>query len=388
MRTIFGLENVEGIERSVLTVGNFDGVHLAHRALIKRALSLAEQNRDCDGAAADGRPPVVVLTFEPHPLTVVAPGRAPSRLTLPEEKLRLLAEAGADVTVVAQSEPSLLGMEAEQFVRDVLVTRFHPAHVVEGPSFGFGRGRKGNPELLQRILAEHDCRVHVVDPVKVQIGLAETLMVSSSLIRQLLGAGRVREAAQCLGRPYALVGDVIHGHGRGRPLGFPTANLSTRDQLIPAEGVYAGRAVWQCEPPPATERGLLPPLPTCNPPPPLQREDTEGPSRANHLRIDRGADLKFRPAAISIGKTPTFGGDELSVEAFVLDWDGDLYGSSLRLEFERFLRPQLRFDSPAALAEQVHRDVAAVRANAAESAVQSPGIHAVRKEDAITEGGP
>jgi len=305
VKIIRGIDNAPPFEKTVLTVGNFDGVHLAHQQLIAFARSLT-----------NGTGPVVVLTFEPHPLTVVAPGRAPARLTLPDEKLKLLKAAGTDVTVIARSDPALLGLEAEKFVDDILVARFHPRHIVEGPSFGFGRGRRGNPDLLRALAASHGCEVHIVEPVRVQIGGGEAVMVSSSLIRQLLSSGRVHEAAICLGRPYALLGDVIHGHGRGKPLGFPTANLTTHEQLIPGEGVYAGRARME-----------------------------------GHVR----------PAAISIGRNPTFGGGELNVEAFVLDWDGDLYGLRLSIEFERFLRPQLRFDSPAALREQIERDVAAVR---------------------------
>jgi riboflavin kinase/FMN adenylyltransferase len=300
--------------QSVLTVGNFDGVHRAHQQLLAQANLFA--------ARTGG--PVVVLTFEPHPLTVVAPQKAPERLSLPDERLRLLAEAGADITVVAKSERGLLGLEAEKFVEDVLIARFHPTHIVEGPSFGFGRGRKGTPELLARVAAGFGCEVHIVEPVRLQIEEAEAVMVSSSLIRDLLRDGRVREAALCLGRPYALMGEVVRGDARGGTLGFPTANLHIADQLIPAEGVYAG-----------------------------------------HARLYHGSHL----AAISIGKTPTFGETDLRVEAFLLDFSGDLYGQRLRIEFERFLRPQRRFESAAALIEQLHKDVEAVRCGASNSKV-------------------
>jgi riboflavin kinase/FMN adenylyltransferase len=308
VRVIHGIDSLGPLKQSVLTVGNFDGVHRAHQQLLTQANLFA--------ARTGG--PVVVLTFEPHPLNIVAPHKAPARLSLPQEKLRLLAEAGADITVVAASEPGLLGMEADKFIEDVLIARFHPTHIVEGPSFGFGRGRKGTPQMLADVARRFHCEVHIVGPVRLQIEQGETVMVSSSLIRDLLRQGRVREAALCLGRPYALIGEVIHGDGRGKTLGFPTANLQVKDQLIPAEGVYAGHATMEGEP--------------------------------------------TRLAAISIGRTPTFGETELRVEAYLLDYDGDLYARSLRLTFDRWLRSQQKYSSPAALVEQVQKDIAAVRA--------------------------
>ncbi|MGD2111679.1 MAG: riboflavin kinase, partial [Phycisphaerae bacterium] len=249
-------------------------------------------------------------------LTIVGSKPSPERLSTVEKKLAYLADAGADIVVVAKSEPTLLGLEAERFIEDVIVRKFHPTHVVEGPSFGFGRGRKGTPELLRRILPRYDCEVHIAGPVTVQIEKGETLMVSSSLIRSLLGEGKVRRAALCLGRPYTLIGTVTEGDRRGRTMGFPTVNLSISDQLVPGDGVYAGRAL-------ADDR--------------------------NHL------------AAISIGQTPTFGGTERRVEAHLLDYTGDLYGESVLLGFERRLREQSAFDSPETLVEQLRRDVDAVR---------------------------
>ena len=306
MKILEGLQAVDPpFAQSVLTVGNFDGVHLAHQQLLAQAGLFA--------AVTGG--PVVVLTFEPHPLTVVGPLEAPPRLSLPDEKLRRLAEAGAEIVVVAKSEPALLGLEAESFVREVIWERFHPTHIVEGPSFGFGRGRKGTPELLKQVATEFGCEVHILQPVTLRIN-DETMLVSSSLIRRLISEGKVRRAALCLGRPYALIGDVVPGDGRGRNLGFPTANLAAQDQLVPGEGVYAGRAVV----------GETPYV-----------------------------------CAISIGHTPTFGGDKQQVEAHLLDFDGEIYGRRIRIEFERLLRPQITFDSPEALSHQLRQDVQAVR---------------------------
>ena len=308
MKVIHGIEAVDPpLEHSVLTIGNFDGVHRAHQQLLAQAGLFA----------ANTGGPVVVLSFEPHPLSVVRPDIAPSRLCLLEEKLRCLARAGADVTVVARSEPALLGLEAEQFVEQVVRRRFHPTHIVEGPSFGFGKGRKGTAGLLRELAAGFACEVHVVEPVTLQIDEGETMLISSSLIRALVADGKVHRAALCLGRRYALIGQVVSGDRRGVTLGFPTANLEVHDQLIPGDGVYAGLAVFAGQ---------------------------------THL------------SAISVGNTPTFDGKARLVEAHLLDFTGDIYGQSVRLEFERPIRPQETFQSAEALATQIERDVQSVRA--------------------------
>lgn len=306
MKVIEGLETVDPpLKQSVLTVGNFDGVHRAHLRLLEQASALAAQ----PGI------PMVVLTFEPHPLTIVAPAKAPPRLSLPDDKIRRLSDAGVHLTVVARSESALLTLDAERFIEEVLIRRFHPVHIVEGPSFGFGRGRKGTPQLLAQLAPRFKYQMHIVDPVNVTLDDGEKVMVSSSLIRKLLSQCRVREAARCLGYSYALTGTVVRGSARGRTLSFPTANLDIRDQLIPGDGVYAGRA-W--------------------------------------------VDEALYPAATSIGVAPTFGGDRPRVETHILGLDADLYGRTIRVEFDRLLRPQRKFPSPEALVDQLRRDIRAV----------------------------
>ncbi len=294
------------IGQSVLTIGNFDGVHRAHQQLIAQAGLFA----------ANTGGPVVVLTFEPHPLSIVAPERAPARLQLQEEKIECLAQAGADIVVIARSEPALLGLTAEEFVEDVIRKRFNPTHIVEGPSFGFGRGRRGTAQRLAELAESFGCDVLIVEPVMLRLDEGESLLVSSSLIRKLVSQGKVHRAALCLGRPFTLVGPVVEGDRRGRALGFPTANLDVRDQLVPADGVYAGRTT-----------------------------------------IDTGTFL----CGISVGRRPTFDDRTHAVEAHLLDFDGDLYGRRLRIEFDRFLRQQTTFESPEALAAQLRQDVAAIR---------------------------
>lgn len=312
MKVIHGLESLSSpLDRSILTIGNFDGVHRAHQQLLAQAGLFS----------ANTGGPVVVLTFEPHPLVIVAPDKAPARLSTLDEKLAHLRDAGADVTVVARSEPNLLGLEAERFVEKVLIEQFHPTHIVEGPSFGFGRDRRGNPELLRHEAAKFGCEVHIVDPVTLQLDEDNLVMVSSSLIRRLIVEGKVRRAGLCLGRPYTLSGTVVEGDRRGRTLGFPTANLDPKDKLVPGDSVYVGRAV------------------------------TLGRTFA---------------AAISIGVNPTFGGAQRRIEAHLLDFDEEIYGEQLRLEFVRRLRRPKKFTSPEQLVDQLRLDVEVVRAESSE----------------------
>jgi len=295
----------------VLSVGNFDGVHAGHTAILSRARGLADALHL----------PLIALTFEPHPLVVVAPDRAPATLTPLDEKVSLLLEAGADQVVVARSEPVLLEKSARAFIAEIVVGRLNARHVVEGRTFGFGAGRRGDVDLLAALGPELGFVVVVVEPVCVALPSRETVQVSSSLIRRLLTEGAVEAAAACLNRTYVLSGQVGRGHGRGKALGFATANLRCAGQLIPGEGVYAGFG------------------------------EVEG---------------ARRPAAISIGRTPTFGDNDVQVEAHLLDCREELLGRRLRLGLVARLRDQRRFDSPAALAEQIARDVEAVRKVAAE----------------------
>lgn len=291
---------------SVLTIGNFDGAHRGHRQIIAQAGLFA----------TDRNIPVAVLTFEPHPLSVVGPRRSPPRLTSAEEKIAQLGQAGADVVAIADSTSSLLDLTPKDFIDQIVVPRFHPTHVVEGASFGFGRGRKGTTETLRQLGAEHNFETFVVEPVRLQVEHDETVLVSSSLIRKLLEDGRVHRAELCLGRPYTLVGTITTGSRRGAGLGFPTANIECPEQLVPRDGVYAGEA---------------------------------------HL-----ADRSY-PTAVSIGTAPTFGGAVRHIEAHLLDFDGDIYGRSIRVDFHRPLRTQEKFESKEALVRQITEDVDRVR---------------------------
>lgn len=291
----------------VLSIGNFDGVHRGHQAII------AGGRRRAQAAGAQ----TVAMTFEPHPANILAPDRVPATLTPLDEKLRCLEAAGADIAVVVGSRPEFFNCAADVFVKDVIVRRFKPTAMVEGASFRFGRHRQGDVETLAAAGRAHGFEVEVVPPVRVDLGGHPDTVISSSLIRHLLTSGTVDRAAVCLGRPYALIGQVEPGAARGRTLGFATANLAVRQgQLVPPEGVYAGRAV------------------------------VAGTTYA---------------AAISIGRTPTFGGEKELVEAHLLDFADDLYGAELKLEFLAWLRGQQRFESAARLQEQVKADILQVR---------------------------
>ena len=309
MKIVHGADQwAEPLKGAVVSVGNFDGLHRGHQEILRTGRELA---RKCGGQ-------LVAVTFEPHPLRVVAPNRAPATLTPPEEKLRCLASAGVDATLVLASEPGLLGLEPRQFIERIILPRFGPSHMVEGRSFGFGRGRSGNVDTLAQLGRDLGFETVVVPPVRFDVDGQEE-RISSSLIRRLIAEGRIADAIQCMGRRYALFGTVAHGRGRGRELGFPTANLQCGDQLVPGEGVYAAIAVLE------------------------------------------GAPGKSHAAAVSIGHTPTFEDAGLLVEAHLLDFGGTLSGVAMRLEFVSWVREQRKFSGPAQLGAQIERDVEQIR---------------------------
>lgn len=305
MRTIYELE--PGLFAGVvLTIGNFDGVHRGHQAL----LAVGRVRADAAGV------PLVAMTFEPHPAAVLSPDRVPPELTPLPEKLALLERYGADVAVVVRSEPSFFQLSAAQFIERILWDGFRPIAVVEGTSFRFGQHRLGDLQMLKTAGQQRGFELIVVEPIRINLGGHPDAVISSSLVRNLLGSGTVDQADMCLGRLYALIGRVVHGHGRGRDLGFPTANVDPGSQLVPADGIYAG---W--------------------------------------LDIAQG---RF-PAAISVGRKPTFDETDLAVEAFVLDFEGDLYEQQVRLEFADWVRPQQRFNTVAELIDQIQIDVRDIR---------------------------
>jgi riboflavin kinase/FMN adenylyltransferase len=299
--------------RTVLTIGNFDGVHLGHAALVRRARALA------DAGAHPGR--VIALAFSPHPMTVLAPARVPALLSTFDHRADLLRALGADAALAIEPTPEMLARTPDEFVR-WLVERYNPAAIVEGTDFHFGRARAGSVRTLADLGAAHGFAVDIVPPVEVALTDQTIVTASSTIARWLIGHGRMRDAALVLGRPYALTGTVVRGDRRGRTLGFPTANLRTA-QAIPGDGVYAGTAVL--------------------------------------------ADGRRFQAAVHVGPRATFDSSERTVEAHILDWAGPLaegtdeYGWPLTIECTAWVRGQARFDSADALVAQIARDVSRVR---------------------------
>lgn len=286
-----------------VALGNFDGVHLGHQALVR---AVVEQARGQAGTA-------VALTFDPHPALVLAPERAPQPLMQLEQRAAALEACGIQVVAVLPFTPDVARQSAEEFVRCWLVQRLALACVAVGPDFRFGHARRGDVELLSRLGRELGFETRVVGPVT-----EGGQPISSTRVRQALAAGDVELAARLLGRPHELVGRVCAGDARGRLLGFPTANLEPPRVCLPARGVYAAWCAL--------------------------------------------GDRRRFGALVNIGQRPTFGGAELRVEAHLLEFSGDLYGSELRLSFLRRLRGEQRFDGPEALKAQIARDAAAARA--------------------------
>jgi riboflavin kinase / FMN adenylyltransferase len=295
---------------AVVTIGAYDGVHRGHQAVLRLVRELA----DARGRAA------ACVTFDRHPAEVVRPESAPKLLTTLEQKLELLDQTGAlDLCWVLRFDEERSRELAEDFVREVLVDGLRARLVVVGADFHFGHRRGGNVALLERMGAELGFEVLGLGLVAIE-GDDIATPYSSTRIRELLAKGDVVEAAQLLGRPHEVRGVVEVGDRRGREMGFPTANLAVPPQVcLPADGVYAGSFV--------------------------DRDGSE------------------RPAAVSIGSRPTFypeGGPTL-LEAYVLDFDGDLYGHAVKVRFRQFLHGQVRFDGMDALVQQIADDVAATR---------------------------
>ncbi|RIV40772.1 bifunctional riboflavin kinase/FAD synthetase [Micromonospora radicis] len=293
-----------GWGRSVVTIGVFDGVHKGHQATIAHTVARAREL----GVQS------VVVTFDPHPAEVVRPGSHPAVLSEPARKAELIEALGVDVLCVVPFTAEFSRLPAEAFVHDVLVEHLHAALVVVGENFRFGHRAAGDVALLERLGRTFGFAVEGA-PLVAEAGT----VFSSTYIRSCVDAGDVAAAAAALGRPHRLEGVVVRGDQRGRELGFPTANLLChRYAAIPADGIYAARLV---------RRGQRQPL----------------------------------GAAVSIGTNPTFSGRERRVEAYALDFAGDLYGERLALDFVAHLRGQVRFDSIEPLVAQIAQDVERTR---------------------------
>ncbi len=309
MRTWRSLDEVPGdLGRTVVTIGNFDGVHLGHQHVVRRAREVADEL---------GVPDVVAVTFDPHPIAVLRPEHAPPTLTSVETRVRLLDQAGVDDVLVIPFTRELATWSPERFVEEIIVDSLHAKAVVVGANFRFGHKAAGDVATLERSGEEHDF-------VTVGIALDGGPQVwSSTYVRNCLAAGDVEGAAEALGRPFTVRGEVVRGDQRGRELGYPTANVPTSGMAAaPEDGVYAG---W------------------------LRRLD--------------GHDAETLPAAISVGTNPTFEGDrERRVESFVLDRDDlELYGVPVEVSFVTRLRGMRKFDSVEELVATMADDVRRAR---------------------------
>ena len=288
----------EQFRGGAVAIGNFDGVHLGHAAIVRQLLARAR--------AVGG--PAVVFTFDPHPVRLLRPQEAPPPLTWTDRKAELLGCLGVAAVIAYPTDEQLLALEPAEFFDQIVRGRLAARGIVEGTNFYFGRRRAGTIDVLRSLSTAAGLTLDVVEPVVI-----DGEPVSSSRVRKLLSAGDVDAACRLLTEPYRLRGMVQHGAGRGVKLGFPTANLAAIDTLLPGPGVYAGRAIVE------------------------------------------GAAW---PAAINVGPNPTFGEQALKVEVHLIGFDRPLYGQPLEVDFLRRLRDVQRFDDVAALKAQLQRDVA------------------------------
>lgn len=304
MKVQYGLQGTDILKGCCIALGNFDGVHRGHQELICVTVNRARKKGS----------PAVVVTFDPHPALVLTPDDPPGLLTTKEQKIELIAGLGADFLYFLPFDSDLASLTPEDFVRQILWSYFRPSLVTVGFNYTFGRGGRGNPSLLAALGRELGFEVEVIPPVKVGEHL-----VSSTAIREALAAGDVALAREFLGYWPTLVGYVVSGEGRGRLLGFPTANVAVDPEVrLPAYGVYACR-----------------------------------------VKLPNGS---WQAGIVNIGKRPTFGSSLIpTVEVHLLDFSGHLYGKKLKVELRYFLRPEKSFASSHELIEQIEDDIRKVR---------------------------
>lgn len=318
MRRIDGYRDLGPDDRGAsAAIGNFDGVHRGHQILIGDA----DKARAAPGSAPGA--PLAVITFEPHPRRHFQPDAPPFRLTTADEKARVLESLGVERLYQLRFDAALAGMQAEDFVRDVLVGGLGIRHIVVGADFRFGKARRGDAVLLRAMSGELGFGVTIHE----MIG-DETGEFASTGVRVLLEEGRCREAARQLGRWHAVSGRVVEGDRRGRTLGYPTANLDFGEQLVPRFGIYAARVAVH-----------------------------DGPHRGTHDGV------------ASIGERPTFGVNRANFEVHLFDFDGDLYGAAISAGLVQRLRDEVRFDSVEELIARMDRDSAEARAVLTDAAV-------------------
>ncbi|MDH5762042.1 MAG: bifunctional riboflavin kinase/FAD synthetase [Nitrospinota bacterium] len=285
----------------VMTIGNFDGVHLGHQIIFRRVAEIARQN---NGTA-------IVFTFEPHPLKIIAPDKAPPLLTSFRKKMELMEQCGIDQVVCADFTQGFADQQPREFAENILVGKIGVKEIVVGYDYAFGRGREGTISYLKKMGEEFNFQVHVIDPVEL-----EGHRVSSSYVRELIEEGDVTRARDFLGRHYSIQGPVVHGHKTGRGIGFPTANIDTSKVQIPGTGVYAVYVT------------------------------SEG---------------KVYSGVVNIGFNPTFNRDRLSVEVHIFDFGDSIYGEEIEVAFIERIRGEIQFDSAKDLVAQIEKDIATAK---------------------------
>ncbi len=295
-------ENSGEFPYPVLTLGNFDGVHLGHQAIFKLLIKRA--------AEMNGTP--IVFTFIPHPLKVITPDTAPRLLTNYKDKIDFIKKSGIDVVICTNFTKEFANISAESFVKNVLCKTIKAKEIFIGANYLFGKGREGSPALLKKLGKECGFTVTVLDEIT-----SGEKTISSSMIREIIAEGRVEEAAKYFGRNYSVEGVVVEGAKRGKNLlNTPTANLSTINELLPKNGVYA-------------------------------------------VNVD--IDGKLYGGASNVGYNPTFEGAQFSFETHVLDFDGDLLGKTIRVFFIKRIRDEMKFPSIEALSQQLKQDINVTR---------------------------
>jgi riboflavin kinase/FMN adenylyltransferase len=301
MEIIRDLSNKMALKNPVATIGNFDGVHMGHRQIFRKLKQFA---KDLDGVS-------VVITFFPHPLKVLSSGKQLSLISTYEEKELLLQASGIDYLVVIPFTEQFAALTAREFVSDILVRKIGIKKLIIGYDYAFGRNREGNIGLLRQLGKEYDFTVEVLEP----IWDGKTIF-SSTNIRKMIKQGNVRDAVALLGRHFSLGGKVVHGHHRGKMLGFPTANLQTYKELIPKNGVYAVK-----------------------------------------VKIDQ----EMFDGACNIGPNPTFDDNAIAIEVFIFEFADDLYGRDIRVYFVERVRDEQKFPDADALQKAITADVARCR---------------------------
>jgi len=301
MKLLSGFDDPPAYRGGFVSIGNFDGVHRGHQSIIDRLL----------WHARDAKVPAVVVTFNPHPITILRPELAPPALATFERKIELLAACGVDCVIAYPTDLAFLQLTPDEFFHKIVMHEIAARGLVEGPNFFYGHDRAGNSQTLRASCDAEGLYLEIVPPIRVADNL-----VSSSAVRRWIAAGNVSAAAEMLGYSYQVAGRVTRGAERGRTIGFPTANLSEVHALLPANGVYAGFA--------------------------------------------KALGTWF-PAAINLGPNPTFDEHRQKLEVHLLDFAADVYGERLDIEFVSRIRDTVRFGSREQLIEQLQRDVAAVR---------------------------